>query len=91
MSGNNLNASSDAITNQHQAISFKANNLKYHLIRQLLENKEVDEISLIKKKLQMQEIAEKHSKGSQLDEDAIWREYAVEREKQKTQLEMSST
>ena len=39
----------------------------------------------------MQEIAEKHSKGSQLDEDAIWREYAAEREKQKTQLEMSST
>ena len=32
-------------------MSFKANNLKYHLIRQLLEEKEVDEISLIKKKL----------------------------------------
>ena len=39
----------------------------------------------------MQEIGEKHSKGSQLDENAIWREYAAERDKQKTQLEMSST
>ena len=29
----------------------------------------------------MQEIAEKHSKGSQLDEDAIWKEYAEERAK----------
>ena len=39
----------------------------------------------------MQEIAEKHSKGSQLDEDAIWREYAEERVKQKTQFEVSSS
>ena len=39
----------------------------------------------------MQEIAEKHSKGSQLDEDAIWKEYAEERAKQKTQFEVSSS
>ena len=45
-------------------MSLKANNLKYFLIRQLLEKKEVEEIALIKKRLQMQAIGERHTKGS---------------------------
>ena len=46
-----LNQSSDAVGQQAPAMSLKANNLKYFLIRQLLEQKEFDEIALIKRKL----------------------------------------
>ena len=45
------NQSSDAVGQQAPAMSLKANNLKYFLIRQLLEQKEFDEIALIKRKL----------------------------------------
>ena len=38
----------------------------------------------------MQAIGERHTKGSQLDEDAIWREYAEDQDRQKTQYEVSS-
>ena len=74
-------------------MSLKANNLKYFLIRQLLEKKEFDEIALIKRKLQMQAIGERHTKntkGSQLDEDAIWKEYAEDQERLKTRYDVSS-
>ena len=59
-----LNQSSDAIYQHAPAVSLKSNNLKYFLIRQLLEKKEVEEIALIKKRLQMQAIGERHTKGS---------------------------
>ena len=39
-----LNQSSDAIYQHAPAVSLKSNNLKYFLIRQLLEKKEVEEI-----------------------------------------------
>ena len=87
-----LNQSSDAIYQQAPAMSLKANNLKYFLIRQLLEKKEFDEIALIKRRLQMQAIGKRHQNtvGSQLDEEAIWKEYAEDQERQKTQYDVSS-
>ena len=59
-----LNQSTDAIYQHAPAVSLKSNNLKYFLIRQLLEKKEVEEIALIKKRLQMQAIGERHTVGS---------------------------
>ena len=87
-----LNQSADALGQQAPALSLKANNLKYFLIRQLLEKKEFDEIALIKRKLQMQAIGERHRQttGSQLDEGAIWREYAEDQERQKAAYDVSS-
>lgn len=67
-------------------------NLKYHLIRQLLEAKGADEISDMRQKLQLQSIKNEHFQKVAnnevlqlttvyLNEDAVWNDYNKEQQK----------